>query len=90
MKKFCILALALMVSASLFTGCTASMTEETTGTSATTAPTTKPTTNPTTTPTTAPTTAPTTSPTETTGGVNTMDPSGSSNGKNGPRMPGLG
>ena len=82
MKKFCILALALMVSASLFTGCTASMTEETTGTSATTAPTTKPTTTP--------TTAPTTSPTETTGGVNTMDPSGSSNGKNGPRMLGLG
>ncbi len=95
MKKFSILALALALCAAMFTGCTGTLTDETgntsdTGSVTTTAPTSKPTTAPTTAPTTVPTTAPTTTPTETTGGVNTMDPSGSSNGKNGPRMPGLG
>ena len=96
MKKFSILALALILSAGLFTACTGTMTDESTGPSTTTVPTTAPTSAPTTAPTTAPTVPATkpastdpskgSDPTETTGGVNTLDPTGNGDGKKGPRM----
>lgn len=89
MKKFSILTLTLMLTAALFTACTGTMTDDTTGTDGTTTAPTSATTNPTTAPTTAPTTV-TTSPTETTGGVNTLDPTGNGDGKMGPGMPGMG
>lgn len=75
MKKFSILALVLVLTATLFTACTGTMTDETTDPSSSTGPST--------------TTAPTTSPTETTGGVNTLDPTGNGDGKMGPAMPGM-
>ena len=88
MKKFSILALALILTAGLLTACTGTTMDETTGPSGTTAPsTTASTAAPTTKPTTTPTTAPTTNPTETTGGVNTMDPTGNGKGRMGPRLP---
>ena len=84
MKKFCIFALVLVMIAGLLAACTG--TGETETTQATTA--TQSTTRPTTAPTTAPTTTPTTNPTETTGGVNTMDPTtGNARGRMNPRMP---
>ena len=86
MKKFSILALVLVLTATLFTACTGTMTDDTTGSDSTTTAPTSTTTNPTAAPTTAPTTA-TTSPTETTGGVNTLDPTGNGDGKDGARMP---
>ena len=88
MKKFSILALALVLAAGLFTACTGTTTDDAAGETGTTgASTTAPTTKPTTAPTTVPTTAPATNPTETTGGVNTLDPTGNGDGKMGPRMP---
>ena len=83
MKKFAILALTLLFSAALFTGCTGTMSDDPSDPSGSTAPST----NATTAPTTMPTTAPTTAPTETTGGVNTLDPTGNGDGKDGARMP---
>ena len=102
MKKFSILALALVICASLLTGCTGTMTDESTGPSGSIGPSSA--TSPSTTPTTAPTTVPTvpataptatdpskgTDPTETTGGVNTLDPTGNGDGKDGPKIPGMG
>lgn len=89
MKKFSILALALVLIAALFTACTGTMTDETTAPGTDYSTTGPQTTQNTTAPSTAPTTTPSTSPTESTGGVNTLDPTGNGDGKMGPAMPGM-
>ena len=65
MKKYTVLILSLVLTASLFTGCRSRKPNMTPTSMPTTAPTTQPTTAPTTAPTTMPTTAPTTEPKET-------------------------
>ena len=65
MKKYTILALALVLTASLFAGCRSRKPSMTPTSMPTTVPTTQVTTAPTTAPTTMPTTAPTTEPKET-------------------------
>lgn len=91
MKKISFLALVLVLMTGLLAACTGTRTDETTAPGTDYATTGPQATNPTTAPTVAPTTAPThsTDPTETTGGVNTLDPTGNGDGKMGPRMPGM-
>lgn len=69
MKKYVAMALALVLTLGVLTGCRRKQPEMTTTAPTTMAPTTRPTTAPTTRPTTAPTTAPTTMPTT---GTDTM------------------